>query len=175
MTIISRITWGFMISAGLLACSGENASDAPARTAGRQTLRATGACDFESCGAVPSSLGSAASLDCNGAPEACQWSASSSDVTSYRFCAETECPARPDIECPANTVRVSQQCGSLDGAACAWATSCAPPRQTTACPSATGCDDLPLLSIGVICQDGSTGGFDCVTDGAQCRWERNCD
>jgi hypothetical protein len=163
----------------LAACSG---ADAPAggedpNGGARQTLKATGDCSFQTCGAVPSSMESEVTVVCReDAGDSCAWSPSAADSTSsYRECGAEECPAPPAIECPETTVQASQRCGSENDAACAWTTACVPPRITTPCADAHGCDEQPVQTIGIICKDGSAGGFACVTDGRSCFLERNCD
>ena len=79
------------------------------------------------------------------------------------------------IECPADTVQSSQICGSENQGPCVWTTVCVPPRVTTPCPQADGCSGKPVPAIGIICKDGSVGGMACVTDGASCFLERDCD
>jgi hypothetical protein len=149
------------------------ASDTPST---KQTLTVSGDCTFAVCGVVPTSLSTEAKVTCENSTDAvCDWSASGSGTASYRFCSDAECPEKPAIECPEGTVFASQSCGSENDAACAWTTTCAPPRDTTPCPETTGCDSLPLMAIGIVCKDGSVGGTVCVTDGQTCHWERNCD
>ena len=143
----------------------------------KQTLNVRGDCDFASCGVPPSNLESAPVLSCDsGSSQSCDWATpSDSSSVSYRVCAVSECPPKPEVDCPAETVRSSQQCGSENDGPCLWTTTCAPPRNTTPCPDSHGCDNLPVLDIGIICSDGSNGGFVCVTDGQHCKYERNCD
>jgi hypothetical protein len=160
------------------ACGGtDSAKNAGDDKPVRQTLRASGECSFEACGAVPSSMQSQASVACDASSGAdCDWEPFDPDGTvSYRSCDDSECPPRPAIDCPEDTVQASQQCGSENDAACAWTTVCTPPRITTPCPDAKGCDGIPVQQIGIICKDGSAGGFACVTDGERCFLERNCD
>jgi hypothetical protein len=159
------------------ACASSPREDAEdANSATRQTLKVHGDCNFQTCGAVPSGLKETASVECDDDEGQCLWSPTSSDGSvSYRQCEESECPTKPEVSCPSGTTMGVQVCGSENEAPCAWTVSCIPPRITTPCPAATGCDDLPLMDIGVICKDGSTGGFACVTDGQRCFWERNCD
>ncbi len=161
-----------------LACSGADQVPEPhSPSASRQTLSAIGDCEFAACGVLPSNLSSTPSVECAATPDApsdCAWSASdASGSVSYRPCSASECPPAPTLDCPANTVRSSEQCGSENDGACAWTTVCAPPRDTTPCPDANGCG--PEQDIGVICSDGSTGGLACVTDGHTCSWQRTCD
>lgn len=146
-------------------------------TVTKQTIELSGACTIDACGSVPSSLSRESTVSCADASGAsCAWASSSDDTSvSYRSCSDSECPEKPSLECPEGTRFASQSCGSENDGACLWTTICAPPRETTPCPESTGCDDLPLMEIGVICTDGSTGGFACVTDGQKCYWERNCD
>lgn len=162
----------------LAACSGSEEAKSPSAGGSRpQTLSANGDCSFEACGAMPSSLASAAKVECAASSSApCTWSEESAGTSvSFRPCADAECPAKPAVECPANTVQSSQYCGSENSAACAWTTVCVPPRITTPCPQADGCSGQPVLTIGVICKDGSNGGMACVTDGTKCFMERDCD
>jgi hypothetical protein len=166
---------------GATACSGSvepvapGDQDTPERR--QQTLKLTDNCEFASCGSLPSSLSSEPVVECSSTQEAeCAWSDTGKDaVASYRFCADSECPKKPDVECPAGTTFGSQQCGSENDAPCAWTTSCVPPRVTTPCADSGGCDDQPMQAIGIICKDGSNGGLACVTDGDRCFWERDCD
>lgn len=161
----------------LVACAGTEPGDSDTPHRHQQTLKAADGCEFASCGTLPSSLSNEPVLECGGAAGAeCVWSDAGNDASaSYRFCADSECPPKPEIDCPAGTVFGSQQCGSENDAACAWTTSCVPPRVTTPCADSHGCDHLPVQTIGIICKDGSTGGFACVTDGESCFLERNCD
>jgi hypothetical protein len=160
----------------LAACGGNEGAKSPSEGGStRQTLSVNGACSFEACGALPSNLSSAPQLECGASSsEACGWSADAASV-SYRQCAATECPPPPAVECPADTLQSSQACGSENDGPCAWTTVCVPPRVTTPCPQADGCSGQPVLTIGIICKDGSNGGMACVTDGARCFLERDCD
>ena len=170
------IGFGLSASFSMLACGGADQTGAqkPAASSS-QTLSAVGACAFAACGSLPSTLSDTPSVKCSGASSAsCAWSARGDDSSvSYRPCSDSECPAAPAIDCPAGTVRSSQQCGSENDAACAWTTICTPPRTTTACPEQDGCGPEPLL--GVICDDGSNGALVCVSNGQSCGWQRNCD
>lgn len=176
---MNRIFPAIVLNLGLLfvACAGADRGDSDTPDTRRQTLKASDGCEFASCGSMPSSLSSEPVVECSsGAGDECSWSGSDDDASvSYRFCADSECPPKPEIECPEGTTFGSQQCGSENDAPCAWTTSCVPPRVTTPCADAHGCDHLPLQTIGIICKDGSNGGFACVTDGQSCFWERNCD
>jgi hypothetical protein len=176
--IIASFGLFFTFSVG--ACSSGSAGPAapdPAPGGVRQQLVVKGDCTFEACG-VPSSFEGEAKIEC--APstnDTCEWSADgdSGSVVGYAYCQDSECPPRPAIDCPADTVRSSQQCGNENNAGCAWTTVCVPPRETTPCPAQNGCDDQPRFAIGILCSDGSTGDFVCVTDDQKCFWERNCD
>lgn len=162
----------------LAACGSTEGPKSPSEGgATRQTLSANGECSFEACGALPSSLDTAPKVECSAhSSEACEWSADeASGSVGFRQCAESECPPKPAVDCPTDTVQSSQYCGSENDAPCAWTTVCVPPRVTTPCPSADGCADQPVFTIGIICKDGSTGGFACVTDGERCFLERDCD
>lgn len=174
---MTRTFSAIALSLGLsfVACAGADRSDSDTPDLRRQTLKAEDGCEFASCGALPSSLSSEPVVECSStAGEACSWSGDDGSV-SYRYCADSECPPKPEIDCPEGTAFGSQQCGSENDAPCAWTTSCVPPRVTTPCADSHGCDDLPVQAIGIICKDGSNGGFACVTDGESCFWERNCD
>lgn len=165
-------------STWLAACGGSEEAKSPNEGgASRQTLTASGDCRFETCGAVPSSLATAPQLECSASSSAeCAWAADGPDSSvSFRQCAESECPPKPAVDCPSDTVQSNQYCGSENDAACAWTTVCVPPRITTPCPQADGCSGQPIPAIGIICKDGSTGGMACVTDGAKCFLERDCD
>lgn len=170
-------TWLFVIiTASFTACSGGAEDNHSSNPSVKQSFEIRGDCSFEACGGVPSSLESVSQVSCSTSTGACTWSSSADNGSvSYRPCADSECPSRPSIQCPAGTSQASQTCGSENDAACAWTTACVPPRVTTPCPDSHGCDGLPTIAIGVICSDGSTGGFACVTEGQSCRWERNCD
>lgn len=161
-----------------LACGSaeQSAGTKPASTS--QTLSVVGACTFMACGGLPSNLAATPSVECASASSAdssdgCAWSAGDDSSVSYRACAANECPAAPAVDCPDDTVRSSQQCGSENGAACAWTTVCTPPRATAPCEVANGCGPQPQL--GVICRDGSSGDLACVTNGETCSWQRTCD
>src|SRR3954470_24479218 len=162
----------------LAACGGSEEPRNPSDSATtRQTLSVNGECSFEGCGAMPPSLASKQKVECGASSSgACAWSedAASSSV-SYRQCADTECPPKPAVDCPADTTQSSQTCGSENQGACVWTTMCVPPRITTPCPQANGCSGEPVLTIGIVCKDGSAGGMACVTDGARCFLERDCD
>jgi hypothetical protein len=175
---MKSIVIALSFSAALLsiACGSADQSagaNTPSHT--HQTLSAVGGCEFAACGSLPSTLASAPSVECsNETSDSCAWSASGdSGSTSYRYCSANECPTAPALDCPTGTVHSSQQCGSEDGAACAWTTVCTPPRDTTPCPDSDSCGPQP--AIGVICKDGSNGALVCVTNGQSCSWQRNCD
>jgi hypothetical protein len=161
------------------ACSSTSETRDPSPAGRRQQYVAKGDCLFESCGSVPSTFAGEAKVECASSDgNDCEWDAAENgddDVVSYARCEDSECPPRPAIDCPGNTVSASQQCGNENDAGCAWTTVCTPPRETTPCPSQTGCDGQPVAEIGVICSDGSSGGFVCVSDGDSCYWERSCD
>jgi len=161
----------------LSACGGSEEPKSPSDGgSSRQTLSVNGDCQFEACGSVPSSMAAAAKVECSaGSSAACAWSEPAGGSVSFRSCADSECPARPAVDCPADTVPSTQYCGSENDAACEWTTVCAAPRITTPCPQANGCDHQPVITIGIICKDGSTGGMACVTDGDSCFLERDCD
>ena len=166
-----------IFAATLGACSGgsSNGNRLPSEST-KQTLEVSGSCTFDSCGTMPSSLESVTRVSCSGGGNSCTWSdAADNTSVSYRACADSECPARPSIQCPNGTSQASQTCGSENEAPCSWTTSCVPPRVTTPCPDSHGCDNQPLIEIGIICRDGAVGGFACVTDGKTCYRERNCD
>jgi hypothetical protein len=171
-------SFGLFFALSIAACSSSTgpADHAPGGT--RQQLIAKGDCTFEECG-TPSSFEGEASIECSApANDTCEWSAANDDndsVVGYAYCQDSECPPRPTVDCPADTVRFSQQCGNENNAGCAWTTVCVPPRVTTPCPAQNGCDDQPQLAIGIICSDGSVGASICVTDGQKCFWGPNCD
>ncbi len=143
----------------------------------KQTLAFRGDCTATACSSPPSNLSTAPTVTCSGGTATdCQWTSTDADSTvSYRECAAAECPAKPDIACPTGTALASQTCGSENDAACTWTSSCVPPRDTTPCPQANGCDGQAMIELGIVCKDGSTGAFVCVTDGKACHLERNCD
>jgi|SRR6187431_1735097 len=162
----------------LSACGGSEEAKSPNdRASTRQTLSVNGECSFEGCGAMPAALASTSKVECGASSSgACAWSdEAAGDNVSYRQCVETECQPKPAIECPADTVQSSQICGSENQGPCVWTTVCVPPRVTTPCPQADGCSGKPVPAIGIICKDGSVGGMACVTDGASCFLERDCD
>jgi hypothetical protein len=165
------------LSLSFVACGGTDLGESETPERRQQTLKAADDCAFASCGSIPSSLSNEPVVECGSSPGAeCAWSDTSNDASSsYRYCADSECPTKPEVDCPAGTVFGSQQCGSENAGPCAWTTSCVPPRVTTPCPDSHGCDGIPVQTIGIICKDGSTGGFACVTDGKSCFLERNCD
>ncbi|HEY6078064.1 MAG TPA: hypothetical protein VIW29_04640 [Polyangiaceae bacterium] len=161
----------------LLACGSAEQGAGAEPAAVQQTLSVVGACTFVACGSMPPSLATTPSVECVASAEAssdsCAWSTSDDGSVSYRPCAASECPVAPAIDCPAGTLRSSQQCGSENDAACAWTTVCTPPRDTAPCPEIDGCGPQPAL--GVICDDGSNGELACVTNGQTCSWQPNCD
>lgn len=169
-------SFGLFFTLIATACSGSTDRGDPAPSGTRQQLVAKGDCTFETCGS-PSSFEGEATIECSASTgEACAWSAAvDGGSVGYTYCEDSECPPRPTIDCPTDTVKSSQQCGNENDTGCAWTTVCVPPRETTPCPAKNGCDDLPLFTIGIICSDGSAGGFACVTDAQKCFWERNCD
>jgi hypothetical protein len=183
MNLLAKTTLSLTVSVLLASCGGTSNPETPnapnANT--RQAVVLQGECSIDACGAVPSSLGGATRVTCS--PEEstqssdCGWSDSSDlDATvSYRQCEASECPPEPEVECPENTQTSSQACGSENEGPCIWTTVCVPPRITTPCPDVHGCDEIPLMEIGVICSDGTAGGFACVTDGQSCFLERDCD
>jgi hypothetical protein len=175
---MNRIFSSITFSLGLLLvnCAGSDPKESDTPDLQRQTLKASDGCEFASCGTLPSSLSSEPVVECSStAGDECSWSGSNDGSVSYRYCSDSECPPKPEVDCPDGTTFGSQQCGRENDAACAWTTSCVPPRITTPCADSHGCDDLPQQAIGIICKDGSNGGFACVTDGDSCFWERNCD
>lgn len=176
---MNRIFPTIALNLGLLlvACAGTDRGESDTPDRRLQTLKAADGCEFATCGSLPSSLSSEPVVECSSSADAeCTWSRTSDDGSvSYRFCADSECPPQPELDCPAGTVFGSQQCGSENDAPCSWTTSCVPPRVTTPCADSHGCDHLPVQTIGIICKDGSTGDFACVTDGKSCFLERNCD
>ncbi|MEI9938463.1 MAG: hypothetical protein WDO69_14685 [Pseudomonadota bacterium] len=162
----------------LTACGASEEAKSPSEGAStRQTLSVNGECSFQGCGAIPASLASTPKVACSTSSSgACAWSEDSAGASvSYRQCADSECPPKPAVDCPADTVQSAQTCGSENQGACVWTTVCVPPRITTPCPQADGCSGKPVSTIGVICKDGSSGGMACVTDGASCFLERDCD
>ncbi|MGC4069097.1 MAG: hypothetical protein QM784_31520 [Polyangiaceae bacterium] len=177
MRLVIKIFLYAMAAGASTACAASARDDVEVpNSASRQTLTVHEGCDFHSCGVVPAGLKETASVECASEDGNCLWSPVSSEGSvSYRQCNDGECPARPAVDCPNGTTLGSQVCGSENDAPCAWTATCIPPRVTTPCASATGCDDLPLFDIGVICKDGTNGGFACVTDGQRCFWERDCD
>ncbi|HMA94538.1 MAG TPA: hypothetical protein VKP30_17730 [Polyangiaceae bacterium] len=178
MKTLSYITGLLLVAASAWACATDRTDPGPTVTPNaQQKLVVSGDCDFVSCGVVPSSLDAEETVTCAGQPDqTCAWSGDSGNSSvSYRVCSDSECPAKPAVNCPDGTTRGSVACGSENDGPCVWTTTCTPPRITTPCPEANGCDDLPLMDLAVICSDGSVGGFACVTDGSACRWERNCD
>lgn len=176
-TIVS-VLCALLAASSTVACSGSTSDASPAATQEtKQTLTFQGDCSAAACSSPPSNLATAPVVTCAaGTAAECQWGTSDPNATvSYRECSAAECPAKPDFTCPSGTSLATQVCGSENDAACAWASSCVPPRDTTPCPQANGCDGQPMIEIGIICKDGSTGAFACVTDGKQCHLERNCD
>jgi hypothetical protein len=160
------------------ACGSSTTNSPEPNPAGeRQELVAKGDCTFEACGSMPSSYEGEAQVECSDTAGDCSWSPSDplEGSVSYAFCQDSECPARPAIDCPAGTARASQQCGNENDTGCAWTTVCTPPRETTPCPDQHGCDDQPVYDIAIVCKDESIGSFVCVTDDRRCYWERNCD
>ncbi len=178
---ISHLVFGLVSPVALfaaVACAGSSDSSPNAKEPGeKQTLIAREPCGAASCGSVPSSLSGEPKVVCSDEQgDQCSWSDDPNDTSvSYRFCDSTECSPPPPKDCPEGTTFGGQQCGSTNDGPCLWTTSCVPPRETTPCPDPTGCDGIPQQAIGIICKDGSTGAFVCVTDGNQCYWERNCD
>ena len=170
---------GLITALWLPACSSTSDPQDPSPEGRRsQALVAKGDCTFEACSSLPSSLDDAGRVECtSGAGSACEWANGDDNEASvsYRFCQDSECPPRPALDCPGDTVKSSQQCGDENDTGCAWTTVCVPPRETTPCPSKTGCDGQPVIEIGIICSDGTNGGFVCVTDDKSCYWERSCD
>lgn len=162
----------------LTACGASEEAKSPSdRASTHQTLSVNGECSFEGCGAVPPSLAATPKVDCGASSSGvCAWSEkTASDSVSYRQCADAECPPKPAVDCPTDTVQSVQSCGSENQGACVWTTTCVPPRVTTPCPQVDGCSGQPVLTIGIICKDGSVGGMACVSDGARCFLERDCD
>ena len=159
------------------ACSSTNETHDPKPAGEKQQLVAKGDCTFEACGSMPSSYEGEAKVECSDSAGECSWSPADplDTAVSYAPCQDSECPARPAIDCPAGTATASQQCGNENDAGCAWTTVCVPPRETTPCADQHGCDDQPIAEIGIVCQDGSSGTFVCVTDDQRCFWERSCD
>lgn len=171
------IVWvGTWLALGLAACGGSEPSGKGPDSPSRQALIVTAECSFEACGSVPSSLSSEPEVKCSAQESDCSWSDTGDDdngTVSYRPCADSECPAKPAVNCPSNTVQSTQQCGSENNAACSWTTTCVPPRVKTPCADPNSCGPVPDLAV--ICSDGSASGLVCVTDGKTCFLERGCD
>lgn len=172
------VRFALLATLSLQACDGPD--DKPNSPGPRpaQALIAKGDCSFEACSSLPSTFQGTAKVECSrAAADACHWSPvdPNEQAVSYAHCDDAECPARPAINCPGDTVKSSQQCGNENNAGCAWTTICQPPRQTTPCPQPTGCNGQPVTERAVFCSDGSLAGVACVTDGARCYWERDCD
>src|SRR5205085_829561 len=125
-----------------LACASSSDGNSPSAQDTKQTLTFQGDCTAVACSSPPSNLSTAPAVTCTGSTGAtCQWTPTgASSSTSYRQCSEAECPAKPAITCPSGTTLASQTCGSENDAACTWTSACVPPRDTTPCPQANGCD-----------------------------------
>jgi len=179
----------FTVSAFLFLLAGcgssTTASNAPPTSPGpgddtsptgtvREALQFVSPCTAGACGEVPASSTSAKPA-CRTSSGACGWTdPSPNDTVSYRPCAESECGTKPDASvCPSGTTFKGAQCGSENDAACVWSSSCTPPPSTTPCADAEGCGAQP--AIGVICQDGSNGGLECMQRGTTCVWQRTCE
>ena len=160
----------------LAACGGSEPRQGGVQAPTRQSLIVTSECSFESCGSVPSNLSTEPKVKCSAKESDCSWADLGSDdngSVSYRPCANSECPAKPAVNCPSDTVQSAQQCGSENNAACSWTTTCVPPRVKTPCANPDSCGPVPELAVQ--CSDGTYSGLVCVTDGKTCFLERGCD
>ena len=78
----------------------------------------------------------------------------------------------PAVAC-ASGFTESSQCGSLDGAACAWAITCTASLTGNACPVANGCGDTQP-DVAPVCADGSEGSLVCLQTTTGCEWGPSC-
>lgn len=170
------LTFALSFGSLLLVQCGAGSSEVPPQSIHPQPqpnnrqVTFTAPCSAAQCGDAP---GTIASPRCKQEPSGCLWSDSTS--VSFRQCAETECGAAPNASvCAPGTIFRGSTCGSENERACAWHTACAPPPSTTPCAKGDGeCGPMPLL--GVVCDDGGTGGLVCMQFERGCNWQASCD
>ena len=142
----------------------------------RDALSFTAPCNASACGDVPASSASSTPA-CQPSDGGCAWSDPGADGTvSYRTCDDSQCgPAPNPSVCPAGTTFTGAQCGSENEQACAWRSTCVPPRSTKGCPTVDGCGPAKP-EIGVVCKDGSAGDLACMLLATgKCGWQPTCE
>ncbi len=161
--------FGFVVACAAESGGGPDAEIRPQPQPNRREALFAAPCTATACGEAPTTL---SKPRCAPAPADCAWS--EDEVVSYAACEDASCGTAPGAEvCPSGTTFKGNACGSENGGACRWTTTCAPPPSTTACTSAAGCGPMPEL--GVLCSDGGTGELVCMQFDDRCAWQRSCD
>jgi hypothetical protein len=139
----------------------------------REQIEYVAPCTAVACGELPATSTSERPA-CSPAPDGCGWTDPDPNQTvSYRLCEPRECgPAPASDICPAGTISGGSQCGAENDGPCQWRTPCVAPPSTTPCGDPVGCG--PMLALGVLCDDGSTGELACRQVGDACQWQPQC-
>ena len=171
------VAFAALVAVAVVACGTSHSEDAtpdgihPQPQPNNGQISITAPCTPTTCGAAPSTFQYPKCVPDKGT---CKWI--DETTVSFEACDAAECGTVPGAEvCPSGTTFSGNNCGSENGASCAWTTACVPPRSTTPCPDPNGCGDAKP-ELGVICKDGSTGDLACfqLANGA-CAFQRTCD
>lgn len=174
-----RTPFFFLAAFALVACGANVESPAPSSSKS-STLKYVGSCTPEKCDGLPAPALACAdptksvSTCAPGKDGACAIALScdggSDGTVSWEPCADTACGPAPAIAC-ADGATLTRQCGKLNGAACAWETTCAPKPGDLCAPGACG-EAMP--AIAPMCSDGSVGTLECRKLGSTCGWTSSC-
>lgn len=138
-----------------------------AKSASLRTLAFAEPCDDRGCGAAPPAMLRPLCMAVDGA---CRWEEGPAAAT-YEPCDSAACSARPSASCPSGATSTGDACAKLNGASCAWVTSCTAPE--IACPEANGCEGKGIPFYSVLCDGGVL--TICVKVGEDaCAWKHTC-
>lgn len=176
--MLRHAAWLGAVSCLLFACASSKGSAAPPKGEEDPGLQARSLiyqvpCNPEACSSPPSTAidvnGLASCLPTDGT---CGWKAADpNEPVSFSQCEESKCGAVPQIGCAPGYHAVPPVCGSINGAACAYQTTCAADVSDVACDD-TKCGPMPELAP--ICDDGSTGNMVCRAKTDGCGWVPDC-
>lgn len=175
----SFITLAFASVFFFVGCGSDSAAPKPPAQSS-STLKYVGSCTPKECDGLPvpeiACASGATTTTCAPGKDGtchvditCDGTTKDADVTSWEPCDDAKCGPVTEIGC-ADGATLTRQCGKLDGAACAWLTTCSPKPGPACDPSKCG----PEPAIAPICKDGSVGGLVCRTLGSGCGWVSNC-